>query len=112
MPSSMNYPQPKKYSLSEGIEFSFTDIGAPANSNDYTTIVVLHGGGFNAYQLRKMHSYAHGLNLRTVLLHRRNYAGSTPYTPTELHELQQGNRVFLERLSAQLAEFLAEALPF
>ncbi|KIK69424.1 hypothetical protein GYMLUDRAFT_153346 [Collybiopsis luxurians FD-317 M1] len=102
----MNYPEPKTYALSEGIEFSFTDIGAPPNSDNYTTVVVLHGGGFNAYEFRKVHPYAHALNLRTVLLHRRNYAGSTPYTPTEVHELKQGNRVFWERLGAQLAEFL------
>ncbi|KIK69422.1 hypothetical protein GYMLUDRAFT_647231 [Collybiopsis luxurians FD-317 M1] len=103
---STNYPEPKTYTLSDGIELSFTDIGAPSDSNNYTTVVALHGGGFNAYQFRKVHSYVHALNLRTILLHRRNYAGSTPYTTAELQELEQGNREFWERLSAQLAEFL------
>ncbi|KAF9062033.1 hypothetical protein BDP27DRAFT_1337137 [Rhodocollybia butyracea] len=84
------------YSLSRGIELSFTDSGAPPNSRDYTTLLVVHGTAFNAYQFHKLHSYAHALNLRTVLLHRRDYVGSTPYT----------KNVFWERLSAQLAEFV------
>ncbi|KAJ3793261.1 hypothetical protein GGU11DRAFT_692126 [Lentinula aff. detonsa] len=94
------------YSLSGGIELSFTDSGPPLDSSDYTTIVLLHGGVFNAYGFHKVHGYAHSLNLRTVLLHRRDYAGSTPYSCSETQELQQGNVIFWERLSAQLGEFL------
>jgi hypothetical protein len=32
--------------LPDGIEIYYTDSGAP-RSNDYTTLVVLHGSGFN-----------------------------------------------------------------
>ncbi|KIK69440.1 hypothetical protein GYMLUDRAFT_1002785 [Collybiopsis luxurians FD-317 M1] len=102
----MSSMQLKTYSLSGGIELSYTDVGAPPNSDDYTTVLIIHGSIFNAYQLHKVHSYAHALNLRTVLLHKRDYAGSTPYTPTELQEIKQGSRIFWERSSAQLAEFL------
>ncbi|KIK69441.1 hypothetical protein GYMLUDRAFT_214581 [Collybiopsis luxurians FD-317 M1] len=98
--------QPKGYSLSGGIELSFTDVGAPPNSDDYTTVFILHGSVFNAYQFHKVHSYAHNFNLRTVLLHRRGYIGSTPYTPAELQELERGSKTFWEQSSAQLAEFL------
>ncbi|KAJ3755665.1 hypothetical protein EV360DRAFT_49359 [Lentinula raphanica] len=98
--------QVQTYTLSQGIELSFTDSGAPSDSVDYTTVVFLHGGIFNAYQFYKLHAHAHPLNLRTVFLHRRDYAGSTPYSRTELDELEQGSVEFWERLSAQLAEFL------
>ncbi|KAF5381141.1 hypothetical protein D9757_009437 [Collybiopsis confluens] len=57
-------------------------------------------------QFYKLHSCAHALNLRTVLLHRRHYAGSTPYTPSELEEIKQGRKSFWERWNAEFAEFL------
>ncbi|GAW07947.1 hypothetical protein LENED_009978 [Lentinula edodes] len=94
------------YTLSKGIELSFTDSGVPPGSADYTTVVFLHGGIFNAYQFHKVHAHAHAQNLRTVLLHRRDYAGSTSYSATEIEELEQGSVTFWERLSAQVAQFL------
>ncbi|KAJ3877576.1 hypothetical protein F5051DRAFT_251952 [Lentinula edodes] len=94
------------FSLSGGIKLSFTDSGAPLNQLNYTTVLLLHGGVFNAYQFHKLHAYAHSLNLRTVLLHRRDYAGSTPYSSSEIQELERGNVIFWERLAAQMGEFL------
>lgn len=38
----------KTYSLPEGTELSFTDSGAPLNSDDYTTVLIIHGSAFNA----------------------------------------------------------------
>ncbi|KAJ3892395.1 hypothetical protein GG344DRAFT_87785 [Lentinula edodes] len=98
--------QIQTYTLPEGIELSFTDSGVPPGSADYTTVVFLHGGIFNAYQFHKVHTHAHAQNLRTVLLHRRDYAGSTSYSATEIEELEQGSVTFWERLSAQVAQFL------
>lgn len=57
-------------------------------------------------QFHKVHAHAHAQNLRTVLLHRRDYAGSTSYSATEIEELEQGSVTFWERLSAQVAQFL------
>ncbi|KIK67735.1 hypothetical protein GYMLUDRAFT_36486 [Collybiopsis luxurians FD-317 M1] len=96
----------KTYSLPEGVELSFTDSGAPPGSDDYTTVLVIHGSVFNAYQFHKVHLFAHALNLRTVLFHRRDHVGSTLYTSAEVQEIQQGSQVFWERLSAQVAQFL------
>ncbi|KAJ3869847.1 hypothetical protein EV359DRAFT_29064 [Lentinula novae-zelandiae] len=98
--------QIQTYTLSEGIELSFTDSGVPPGSADYTTVIFLHGGIFNAYQFHKVHAHAHAQNLRTVLLHRRDYDGSTSYSATEIEELEQGSVTFWERLSAQVAQFL------
>ncbi|KIK69420.1 hypothetical protein GYMLUDRAFT_152537 [Collybiopsis luxurians FD-317 M1] len=102
----MAFSKTQTYTLSEGIELSFTDGGPPPNSADYTTLFVVHGVAFNAYQFKKVHEHAHAFNFRVVALHRRDYIGSTPYSLTELKEIGQGDRAFWDRISAQLAELL------
>ncbi|KAF5366909.1 hypothetical protein D9757_011377 [Collybiopsis confluens] len=95
------------YTLPDGIELSFTDSGAPPGSDDYTTIVVIHGSVFNAYQFHKVHAEAHALNLRTVLVHRRDHVGSTPYSAEEVQEIKDGSQPFWERLVSQVAQFIS-----
>ncbi|KAG7100293.1 hypothetical protein E1B28_002066 [Marasmius oreades] len=96
------------YTLSENIKISFTDNGSPSNSDDYTTLVILHGSAFNGYGLEKLHHVSHSLNLRTVILQRRQYPGSTQYTDSELEDLRQGRKVFLDRIGKNMAEFLLQ----
>ncbi|KAG6831917.1 hypothetical protein H0H87_003415 [Tephrocybe sp. NHM501043] len=112
--------------LDDGIDIFYTDSGAPPGSTDYTTVIVLHGTAFTGRKklppfvqliihevvhtlidnLRKLHDYAHNLNLRTVIWNRRDYAGSTKYTEDELDDLKHGRAAFLDRLGTQLAQFL------
>ncbi|KAG6828085.1 hypothetical protein H0H92_009313 [Tricholoma furcatifolium] len=92
--------------LPGGIDLFYSDSGAPLNSSDYTTVVILHGSGFNGQNLTKLHAYAHALNLRTVIPNRRDYAGSTPYTAEDLEDLNSGRSAFLDRIGIQLAQFL------
>ncbi|KAG6840111.1 hypothetical protein C0991_008901 [Blastosporella zonata] len=92
--------------LPDGIDIFYTDSGAPPGSTDYTTVIILHGTAFTGHNLKKLHDYAHGLNLRTLIWNRRDYAGSTKYTEDELDDLKHGRRVFLDRLAAQLVQFL------
>ncbi|KAG7087825.1 hypothetical protein E1B28_013764 [Marasmius oreades] len=96
------------YTLSDNIQIFFTDSGPPPGSKDYSTLVVLHGCGFNGYGLEKLHGLAHQFNLRTVLWNRRDYPGSTPYTESELEELEQGQKIFIDRTGRQLGEFLVQ----
>jgi hypothetical protein len=120
-------PLQRVYSLSDGIELSFTDSGAPPNSQDYTTLLAIHGTAFNACKfnplqryklihepcfiqkfsdgLHPIHKYAHPFNFRTLILHRRDYAGSTPFSPAEIQESKEGCMNFWERSSAQVSEF-------
>lgn len=56
----------------------------------------------------KLHGYAHGMNLRTVIWNRRDYAGSTRYTDAELSDLRKGREIFLDRLAVQLGQFLEQ----
>ncbi|KAG7096126.1 hypothetical protein E1B28_006800 [Marasmius oreades] len=96
------------YTLSEDIKIFFSDNGAPPNSDDYTTIVLLHGSGFNGHGLERMHDVSHSLNLRTLILNRRQYPGSTPYTDSELEDLKQGRKVFIDRIGKVMGEFLLQ----
>ncbi|KAF8067693.1 hypothetical protein FPV67DRAFT_1416215 [Lyophyllum atratum] len=96
------------YKLSGGIEIFFTDSGAPPGSANYTTLVVLHGSAFTGPCFEKMHEYAHVNDLRTVIWNRRDYPGSTKYTDAELEDLNEGRKVFLDRLAVQVADFLKQ----
>ncbi|KAG7090233.1 hypothetical protein E1B28_011833 [Marasmius oreades] len=96
------------YELSNNIQIFFTDSGPPPHSDNYTTLVVFHGSAFNGAGYEKLHSVAHPLNLRTVIWNRRDYPGSTPYTDSELEDLRQGRRVFMEKIGVQVGEFLEQ----
>ncbi|KAG6871570.1 hypothetical protein C0995_002970, partial [Termitomyces sp. Mi166 len=78
------------YTLTDGINIYFTDSGAPPSSTDYTTLIILHGSAFNGEGFEKMHTFAHGYNLRTVIWNRREYPGSTKYTDAEIDDLHNG----------------------
>ncbi|KAJ7660269.1 Alpha/Beta hydrolase protein [Mycena polygramma] len=91
--------------LPDGIELCYTDSGAPAASS-YSTLLVIHGSGFNGDGFVSLHKYAHQSNLRVVALNRREYRGSTKYTDAELEDFKAGRKIFLDRLAIQLAWFL------
>ncbi|KAJ7671849.1 Alpha/Beta hydrolase protein [Mycena rosella] len=91
--------------LPDGIEILYTDSGAP-KTTDYTTLVVVHGTGFNGYGFIPLHEYAHKYNLRIILWNRREYRGSTKYSDEELADLKAGRKVFQDRLAIQTAWFL------
>jgi pimeloyl-ACP methyl ester carboxylesterase len=109
-------------SIPGGFSLSYTDNGPVSGSDDYTTLIILHGSAFNgrassyavlkkslliqimyADSFERLHEYSHSRNLRTVIFNRRDYAGSSKYTDSELEDLNQGKRVFLDRLAVQLA---------
>ena len=56
--------------------------------------------------LEKLHAFAHQFNMRTIIWNRRDYPGSTPYTDSELEDLSQGRKIFIDRAGSQLGEFL------
>ncbi|KAJ7087027.1 Alpha/Beta hydrolase protein [Mycena crocata] len=91
--------------LPDGIEILYTDSGAP-NTEDYTTIVALHGCGFNGYCFERLHEYAPKYNVRMIFWNRRDYRGSTKYTDEELEDLRAGRKRFQDRLALQISWFL------
>ncbi|KAJ7090984.1 hypothetical protein C8R44DRAFT_990589 [Mycena epipterygia] len=104
--------------LPDGIDIRYTDSGAP-NTPDYTTMVILHGTGyngcaspvmFNAVMIVpdgfvRLHEHAHKNNLRTIFWNRRDYHGSTKYTDDELADMRAGRKSFQDRLAIRTAWF-------
>ncbi|KAI0365121.1 alpha/beta-hydrolase [Pilatotrama ljubarskyi] len=63
---------------------AFLDSGAPEGSTDYTTVVIIHGWGWHSGSFKRLIPFAKPHNARVVLVNRRDYPGSDPYTPEEL----------------------------
>ncbi|THV03734.1 hypothetical protein K435DRAFT_817155 [Dendrothele bispora CBS 962.96] len=108
MATSIQMYSSNTYHLNDAINIFFTDSGAPQSSDDYTTLIVLHGSAFTGDGFVRLHEYSHANNLRTVIWNRRDYPGSTKYSDTELEDYANGRKVFLDRLALQLADFLKQ----
>jgi hypothetical protein len=107
-----------------GNELFFTDNGPVPGSDNYTTLVIYHGCGFNGrkhlldYEIyssfdrkpietfHKLIPLSHSRNIRLVIVNREDYAGSYKYTNAELDDFKNGRKVALERLSLHVANFL------
>ncbi|KAJ7058720.1 hypothetical protein C8F01DRAFT_990008 [Mycena amicta] len=92
--------------LLDGVEIFYTDSGAPQKDPyTYTTMLMLHGTGFNGESMNRLHDHAHTHNLRIILWNRRDYRGSTPYTDIELEDLRTGNKLHFDKQALQIASF-------
>ncbi|KAK1228857.1 hypothetical protein PQX77_008099 [Marasmius sp. AFHP31] len=102
-------PSEKTYNIVVDVKFFFTDTGAPPNSNDYTTLVAIHGLGVPGATFERIQSHAHAYNFRIVALNRRDYAGSSPISD-ELATLRGKDeplaRKFFDNMGLHLALFI------
>ncbi|KAM6504024.1 Alpha/Beta hydrolase fold [Amanita muscaria] len=73
-----------------GIEFAYTDSGVPSQPQ-YATIIAVHGMIFCAPVFKRAQEVAFKRGVRFIAINRRNYPGSTPFTPEEFHTLEQGS---------------------
>lgn len=112
----------RTFSLPEGSEYSYNDSGPVPGSTDYTTLVTIHGSGFNASKycwphrllcliihigsFVHMHEYAHQRNLRLVNVNRRGYRGSTKFSDADLDDFGGGRQIYHHKLALQLSQFL------
>lgn len=110
--------------LPDGNKLAYLDSGPVPESNDFTTLVLLHGMHFNACELpapplliflepipildgfEHLLPLAHKYNLRLVFLQRRDYSGSSKYTDTEIATLDKNPRVFFKDVGLTLARFV------
>ncbi|KAI0635835.1 alpha/beta-hydrolase [Trametes polyzona] len=60
------------------------DSGIPRGSTDYTTVVILHGYSYHSGTFTKVVPLGRSHNARVILVNRRDYPGSVPYTRDEL----------------------------
>ncbi|KAH8114770.1 hypothetical protein DFH11DRAFT_1593365 [Phellopilus nigrolimitatus] len=94
---------------SDGTQFAYIDSGAPQSDN-YTTVVCVHGYTFNALAFSRFLPLAHKYNLRVIALNRRDYSGSTPFSDPELDVINgkddNAHRDFLRKRGLEIAHFL------
>ncbi|TFK73217.1 alpha/beta-hydrolase, partial [Pluteus cervinus] len=90
----------------EGSQIYFVDTGPVAGSNNYTTLFMYHGTSFNGATFRKLIPLAPARNIRLVLINRRNYHGSTPYSTIDVENLYSGHKSILERMALDVSGLL------
>ncbi|KAI0337254.1 hypothetical protein BDW22DRAFT_1364336 [Trametopsis cervina] len=90
-----------------GAVLFYEDSGAPPNSTEYTTIVLVHGMIFHSGTFHRLLPHAHTHNLRLVLLNMRDYPNSSPLTPADRAALSSTPAAALRGLAHQLAAFMA-----
>ncbi|TFK73220.1 alpha/beta-hydrolase [Pluteus cervinus] len=88
----------------EGSYFYFVDTGAVPGSNNYTTLVMYHGACFNSETFKKLLPLAPASNIRLVTVNRRNYPGSSPFTPADITNL--ATKAGLDQMATDVAGFL------
>ncbi|PPQ93339.1 hypothetical protein CVT25_014468 [Psilocybe cyanescens] len=107
MPSSF-----EKVVVSEsGVELAYTDSGAvESKSGSYTTVIAIHGMFFAAPVFKKVQACASSKGVRIIALNRRNYSGSTPFTPEEFNVLVNGSdeekHSWLKERGHEIARFI------
>ncbi|KAH9478789.1 hypothetical protein JR316_0009250 [Psilocybe cubensis] len=81
----------KKVQVSDdGVELGYIDSGPVNDSSDYTTIIVIHGLCFSSTIFKRVQAMAASKNIRFIAVSRRNYPGSTAFTPAELEVMVNG----------------------
>ncbi|KAI6130895.1 Alpha/Beta hydrolase protein [Pisolithus thermaeus] len=97
--------------IDSNVNFFYEDSGMDGlDPSNYTTIVFIHGTGYNATVFRKLFPFGPNHNYRIVSLHRRGYAPSSPWTEEEValftsSDLEDGKK-FLRLAGLQIARFL------
>ncbi|KAK0460259.1 uncharacterized protein EV420DRAFT_1332722 [Desarmillaria tabescens] len=96
---------------STGVELSYIDSGAPAQSS-YITIFAIHGMIFAREIFQRVIDLAPSKGVRVVALNRRPFPGSTPLSAEELAIIQTGGtddsqrEAFVEARGHEIAMFI------
>ncbi|KAF8875090.1 Alpha/Beta hydrolase protein [Gymnopilus junonius] len=86
--------------VGDDICFYYTDSGAPAQA-DYATLFIIHGLIFHSGTFSRISSAAPSHGLRIICVNRREYPGTSPYSPEELKIINEGS-------SSERAKFMLE----
>ncbi|KLO13267.1 hypothetical protein SCHPADRAFT_890146 [Schizopora paradoxa] len=115
----------------QGNVLFYEDTGAPQNSSNepYTTMIIVHGTAFHSGQFLAISSldvdkgvqiivvfhpiipFATRYNLRFILINRRDYPGSSPYSDEDLHNVgdtedDKGYEAFFKARAFEFARFI------
>ncbi|KAJ7239193.1 hypothetical protein B0H12DRAFT_1190045 [Mycena haematopus] len=99
--------------LESGVTFGYTDTGA-VTGREYTTLVIIHGHTFHSGTFQRLNPLAQLNGLRIICVNRREYPGSSPYSPAELTTFVEGSDTerasLLEQQGRDLAMFSETAV--
>ncbi|KAL5513086.1 hypothetical protein ACEPAH_3484 [Sanghuangporus vaninii] len=95
----------------QGHQLYYEDTGPPPNGPvPYTALFIIHGTAFHGQIFKRLLPLAANHNLRLVVVNRRDYPGSSPYTEEELDVIRKdnetGNDGFGRGQAAELAQFI------
>ncbi|KAJ7124487.1 hypothetical protein C8R44DRAFT_703962 [Mycena epipterygia] len=97
--------------LQSGVKFFYTDSGAISDDSDeYATLVIIHGHTFHSGTFQRLNPFAEPNSLRIISVNRREYPGSSAYSAQELNAFVDGSETerdsLLEQQGRDLALFL------
>ncbi|KAI0823785.1 hypothetical protein BC628DRAFT_1323902 [Trametes gibbosa] len=99
---------------------AYLDSGAPQDSTNYTTVVIVHGYGWHGGNFKKLMPLGQQFNTRVIVINRRDFPGSDEYTPSEkahlVHlattptspEITQGVVEFMRARAREVYNFLVD----
>ncbi|EJD07446.1 uncharacterized protein FOMMEDRAFT_149975 [Fomitiporia mediterranea MF3/22] len=95
----------------QGDSLSYEESGTPANSDDlYTTLIIVHGTAFHGQCFKRLLPLAPHHQIRLVLVNRRDYPGSTPYTEEDIDKIRvdsaETHAEFAKARAAEFARFI------
>ncbi|KAH8111923.1 Alpha/Beta hydrolase protein [Phellopilus nigrolimitatus] len=95
----------------QGHSLFYQDSGVPSNAEQsYTTLIVVHGASFHGGVFRRLIPLAPHHSVRLVLVNRRDYPGSSPYTASDLAQIgvvdAATHEEFLRARGAELPTFI------
>ncbi|TDL26389.1 alpha/beta-hydrolase [Rickenella mellea] len=96
----------------KGIELAYLDSGVPTSGGNFTTLVIIHGYCWSGDIFQKVIDIAPSRGVRIIALNRRDYTGSSPFTPEEMAPIRAEDcnavtlKAFLRDRSEEYAGFL------
>ncbi|EKM76772.1 hypothetical protein AGABI1DRAFT_115646 [Agaricus bisporus var. burnettii JB137-S8] len=106
----MPAPELSVAKLANGVEMAYLDSGPVPDSNDFVTIVWVHGFLFNAYSIERLLPFAHQCNIRLIIVMRRDYPGSSRYTDEEMVLATENPELFFSRAGVLYLQFMHHIL--
>ncbi|THH08247.1 hypothetical protein EW145_g2822 [Phellinidium pouzarii] len=94
-----------------GNSLFYEDSGIPSGAEtDYTTLIVVHGTAFHAAVFKRLIPIAPRYQIRLVLVNRRDYPNSSPYSDEDLELIKGSSEVthteFAKARGAEFATFI------
>jgi pimeloyl-ACP methyl ester carboxylesterase len=78
------------FTLPNQIQFFYEDSGAPT-LEDYLTFFIVHGHTYHSSVFLPLFAVGKSQSHRVILVNRREYSGSTPYTSEEFEVFEKGS---------------------